>query len=51
MRKATQASTAKTAMREYYALCATRATSDGDETSAGFWYDGTSNYVERRLTF
>ena len=41
LRKATMASTAKTAMKEYYALCATRATSDGDETSTGFWYDGT----------
>ena len=40
MRKATMASTAKAAMKEYYSLCATRATSDGDETSTGFWYDG-----------
>lgn len=40
IRKATQGSKAKTAMQEYYALCATRATSDGDETSTGFWYDG-----------
>jgi hypothetical protein len=44
MRKATMASTAKTAMKEYYALCATRATSDGDETSTGFWYDGTLRF-------
>ena len=42
MRKATSASNAKTVMQEYYALCATRATSDGDETSTGFWYDGSS---------
>jgi hypothetical protein len=42
MRKATQASTAKFVMREYYALCATRATSDGDETSKEFWYDGNN---------
>jgi hypothetical protein len=42
MRKATQASTAKLVMREYYALCATRATSDGDETSKEFWYDGNN---------
>jgi hypothetical protein len=40
VRMATQGSKAKAAMREYYALCATRATSDGDETSTGFWYDG-----------
>lgn len=40
IRKATQGSKAKAVMREYYALCATRATSDGDETSVGFWYDG-----------
>ena len=40
MRKATRASAAKVAMQEYYALCATRATSDGDESSTGFWYDG-----------
>lgn len=40
MRKATVANKAKTAMREYYALCATRATADGDESSTGFWYDG-----------
>ena len=41
IRKATQGSKAKGVMREYYALCATRATSDGDETSVGFWYDGS----------
>lgn len=40
MRKAMEASNAKIVMQEYYALCATRATSDGDETSTGFWYDG-----------
>jgi hypothetical protein len=40
IRKATQGSKAKAVMREYYALCATRATSDGDETSTGFWYQG-----------
>src|SRR6202021_2255861 len=37
MRKATQGPRAMATMREYYALCATRATSDGDETSVGFW--------------
>jgi len=42
IRKATQGSKAKAAMREYYALCATRATADGDEVSTGFWYDGNS---------
>ena len=50
MRKATQGSTAKAAMKEYYALCATRATSDGDETSTGFWYDGTLTNAEGQLT-
>ena len=40
MRKAARASKAKRVMMEYYALCATRATADGDETSVGFWYDG-----------
>ena len=40
MRKAMEASNAKMVMQEYYALCATRATSDGDEISSGFWYDG-----------
>jgi hypothetical protein len=45
MRKATVANKAKTAMREYYALCATRATADGDESSTGFWYDGTFQLV------
>jgi hypothetical protein len=40
IRKATEGSKAKTAMQEYYALCATRAASDGDETTTGFWYDG-----------
>jgi hypothetical protein len=40
LRKSTSASSAKLAMQEYYALCATRATADGDETSTGFWYDG-----------
>jgi len=43
IRMATQGSKAKAAMREYYALCATRATSDGDEVSTGFWYDGKSS--------
>jgi hypothetical protein len=46
IRKATVGSKAKAAMQEYYALCATRATSDGDETSRGFWYDGQSRSVE-----
>jgi len=43
LRKTNIASTAKVTMQEYYALCATRATSDGDETSTGFWYDGACN--------
>ena len=47
MRKATVANKAKTAMREYYALCATRATADGDESSTGFWYDGKLQLVCR----
>ena len=47
MRKATVANKAKTAMREYYALCATRATADGDESSTGFWYDGNFQLVCR----
>jgi len=42
LRKATVANKAKAAMREYYALCATRATADGDESSTGFWYDGNT---------
>lgn len=40
MRKATESSKAKSAMLEYYALCATRATCDGDDTTTGYWYDG-----------
>src|SRR5271156_1663583 len=44
MRKSTVSSKARTVMQEYYALCATRATADGDETSVGFWYDG-KNFI------
>jgi hypothetical protein len=40
MRMAHEGSRAKAVMQEYYALCATRATSDGEEVSRGFWYDG-----------
>lgn len=48
IRKATQGSKAKAVMQEYYALCATRATSDGDESSVGFWYDGISPQSSER---
>src|SRR5579859_7629008 len=44
IRKATQGSKAKAVMQEYYALCATRATSVGDEVSIGFWYDGIESF-------
>jgi hypothetical protein len=51
IRKATQGSKTKGVMREYYALCATRATSDGDEASVGFWYDGIGSFLRVKLIY